>query len=85
MEFSRQEYWSELQFPSPGDLPHQGIEPRSLSLQADSLLSEPEEIFMEGEMGVEKHHDCTDTSAMPHWETEGKFSRKDGILLGASQ
>jgi len=29
MEFSRQKYWSGLSFPSPGDPPHQGIEPRS--------------------------------------------------------
>ena len=41
MEFSRQEYWSGLPFPSPGDLPGPGIEPESLALQADSLLSEP--------------------------------------------
>ena len=41
MKFSRQEYQSELPFPSPGDLPHPGIEPRSPALQADSLLSEP--------------------------------------------
>ena len=41
MEFSRQEYWSRLPFPSPGDLPDPGIEPGSPSLQADSLLSEP--------------------------------------------
>ena len=40
MEFSRQEYWSGLSFPSPGDLPNLGIEPRSLPLQADSLPSE---------------------------------------------
>ena len=40
MEFSRQEYWSGLPFPSPGDLPNPGTKPRSLSLQADSLLSE---------------------------------------------
>ena len=38
---SRQEYWSRLPFPSPGDLPSQGIEFRSPALQADSLLSEP--------------------------------------------
>ena len=31
MGFSRQEYWSGLPFPSPGDLPHPGIEPRSLA------------------------------------------------------
>ena len=41
MEFSRQEYWSGLLFPSPGDLPDPGIKPRSPALQADSLLSEP--------------------------------------------
>ena len=40
MEFSRQEYWSGLPFPSPGDLPYPGIEPRSPTLQADSLPSE---------------------------------------------
>ena len=40
MEFSRQEYWSGLPFPSPGDLPNSGIEPRSPALQADSLPSE---------------------------------------------
>ena len=38
--FSRQEYWSGLPFPSPGDLPDPGIEPRSPALQADALLSE---------------------------------------------
>ena len=41
MGFSRQEYWSGLPFPSPGDLPDPGIEPGSPSLQTDSLLSEP--------------------------------------------
>ena len=40
MEFSRQEYWSGLPFPSPGDLPVPGIEPRSPTLQADALPSE---------------------------------------------
>ena len=39
--FSRQEYWSGLLFPSPGDLPDPGIEPRSPALQADALSSEP--------------------------------------------
>ena len=37
MGFSRQEYWSRLPSPSPGDLPDPGIEPRSSSLQADAL------------------------------------------------
>ena len=38
MGFARQEYWSWLPFPSPGDLPHPGIEPRSTSLQACGSL-----------------------------------------------
>jgi len=41
MGFSRQEYWSGLPFPSPGDLSNPGIEPRSSVLQADSLPPEP--------------------------------------------
>ena len=41
MEFLKQEYWSGLPFPSPGDLPDPGIEPVSTTLQVDSLPSEP--------------------------------------------
>ena len=41
MGFSRQEYWSGLPFPSPGDLPDLGIEPGSPALEADALPSEP--------------------------------------------
>ena len=41
MEFSRQEYWSGLPFPPPGDLTDPGIEPRSPALQSDILPSEP--------------------------------------------
>ena len=41
MGFSRQEYWSGLPFPSPGDFPDPGIKPRSPALQADALPSEP--------------------------------------------
>ena len=40
MEFSRKEYWSELRFPSPGDLTDPVTEPRSPAFQVDSLLSE---------------------------------------------
>ena len=40
MEFSRQECWSGLGVPSPGNLPDPGMEPWSPALQADSLLSE---------------------------------------------
>ena len=41
MGFSRQEYWSGLPSPSPGDLPNSGIEPRSPTLQVDALTSDP--------------------------------------------
>ena len=59
MEFSRPEYWSGWPFPSPGDLPNPGIEPRSPELQADSLpaesqgnVFEPQEMYSNSsEMG----------------------------------
>ena len=41
MEFSREEYWTEHRFLSPGDVPDPGIEPRSPASKADSLSSEP--------------------------------------------
>ena len=41
MEYSREEYWSGLPFPSPGDLPKLGIKPRFPTLQADALSAEP--------------------------------------------
>ena len=41
MDFSRQEYWSGLPFPSPGDLPNPEMEPGSPELQTDALPSEP--------------------------------------------
>ena len=41
MGFSRQEYWNELPFPSPGDLNNPGIKAKSPALQVDSLPSEP--------------------------------------------
>ena len=40
MGFSRQEYWSGLPFPSPGDLPHLGIKPRSLALAGGFFTAE---------------------------------------------
>ena len=42
MAFFRQKYWSGLPFPSPGDLPDQGIEPGYPAFQADALPSEPQ-------------------------------------------
>ena len=41
MGFSKQEYWSGLPFPSPGDPPDPGTERRSPAVQADALPSEP--------------------------------------------
>ena len=54
MGFSRQECWSGLPFPSPGDLPHPGIEPGSPALHADASPSEPYNL------GEGKKHSVTD-------------------------
>ena len=58
MGFSRQEYWSGLSFPSPGDLPDPGIKPRSPTLQADALPSKLPELYMQFQIHV---YICTDT------------------------
>jgi len=50
MEFSRQEYWSRLPSPSPGDIPDPGIKPRSPTLQEDSLPFEPAGIWIQGNL-----------------------------------
>ena len=53
MGFPRQEYWSGLPFPSPGDLSDPGIEPRSPTLQVDSLPSEPtREAHIQGRLAI---------------------------------
>jgi len=46
MEFSRQEYWSGLSFPSPGDLPDLGIEPMSPALAGGFFTTEPPEMLL---------------------------------------
>ena len=51
MGFPRQEHWSRLPFPSPGDLPDPEIKPRSPTLWADSLLSEPLEKSLQTQEG----------------------------------
>ena len=51
MEFSRQEYWSGLPFPSPRDLPDPRIKPRSPALLADTLPSEPPGKSKKGRIG----------------------------------
>ena len=53
MGFSRQEYWSGLPFPSPGDLPNPGIEPGSPALQADALTAE---LSKKGYLITFRHH-----------------------------
>ena len=55
MEFSKQEYWGGLPFPSPGDLSNPGMEPTSPALQADSLLSEPLENSMPDMLLLQSH------------------------------
>ena len=64
IEFSRQEYWSGLPFPFPGDLLNPGIEPRSPALEADCLPSEPPE-------------KCRDTTTLPmaRWVTRENSAR----------
>ena len=57
MEFSRQELWSRLLFPTPGDLSHPGIEPRFPALQADSLLSEPQHLHFQDRKEADERND----------------------------
>ena len=71
MEFSRPEYWIRQPFPSPGDLPNPGIEPRSPELQADSLPAEPQGKPM-----------CMYVCVCPQTkETEMKINKKDYIKV----
>ena len=61
MDFSRQEYWSGLPFPSPGDLPNPGIEFRSPALQSDTLSSE-----LPGNCGSVIFHDPLEEGMATH-------------------
>ena len=56
MVVSRQEYWSGLPFPSPGDLPNPGIKPGSPALQADSLPSEPPDMSLPSRASLHSPH-----------------------------
>ena len=69
MGFSRQEYWSGLPFPSPGDLPDPGIEPRSPAMQADALTSEPpgKPLTPLGSGGKESSCNAEDLGSIPGW------------------
>ena len=73
MEFSRQEYWSRLPFPSPGDLPNTEMKPRSPALQADSLLSEPPGKSQSDVDDSEKVDDDTEavTKTFGHYQMPG--------------
>ena len=72
MEFSRQEYWSGLPFPSPGDLPNPGIEPESPALQADALPSEPPGKPLEEKEDSHKERDVGQHTGHMEW----------GLVLG---
>ena len=65
MDVSRPEYWSGKPFSSPGDLPTPGIEPRSPTLQADTLLAEPQgkpryiyihHLYIQAVLGEQQNH-----------------------------
>ena len=58
--FSRQEYWSGVPFPFPGDIPYSGTEPGSPELQADSLPAET------NEERLGKEQEVTHTLGIPH-------------------
>ena len=61
MGFSRQEHWSGLLFPSPGDLPDLGLKPSSPALHADTLPSEPpgKESYDKPRQHIEKQRHCS--------------------------
>ena len=81
MGFSRQECWNGLPFPSPGDLPDPGIEPRSPILQADALPSEP--ILKSNKMDKFEISQETETSMVNHivQKQQNKGSVKYRMLL----
>ena len=71
MGFSRQEYWSGVPFPSPGDLPDPGIEPGSPTFQADTLTSEspgkPEPHLKLADFSVTRYMGCTTIQRCKHF------------------
>ena len=77
MGFSRQEYWSGLPFPSPEDLLNPRIEPWSSALQADSLLSELQEILW----AIGKHQ----PQVLPFPQQQHNYCTVPGTRHGCSQ
>ena len=80
MGFSRQEYWSGLPFPSPGDLSNSGIEPRSSALQADSLPPEPLEKPHFKSSGVICQSQTPNLSPPAHSQRKDFFFRSSQII-----
>ena len=85
MVFSRQECWSELPFPSPGDLPDSGIKPMSSALWADSLQSEPPE-KPKSEVKWSKSCSVMSDSLLPHglyspWNSPGQNTGVGSLSL----
>ena len=82
MGFSRQEYWSGLPFPSPGDVPNPGIEPGSSALEADALTSEPPGKPMQTQGNHEvlrrKQDGLKETEETWGWRQVGMMSFEDG-------
>ena len=64
MGFSRQEYWSGLPFPSPGDLPDLGVEPRSPALAGGFFTAEPPGKPISHDIAVEKSEAKQDGKSM---------------------
>ena len=72
--FSRPEYWSGLPFPSPGDLPNPGIEPRSPTLQADCLPAEPHK------MSYKLMHNISTLQSLLRRFRRVKSNRTDNVM-----
>ena len=77
MEFSRQEYWSGVPFPSPGDLPDPGIEPWSPTFQTDALTCEPPGKENWTEWSLKDKNQCLIAACRQ------KLDHSDNIALGA--
>ena len=80
VRFPRQEYWSRLSFPSPGDLPKPGIKPKASSLQADSLWSEPPGKPQE-QLNASKLDNLVETYETPAYRFLRRQVRRSGIPI----
>ena len=83
MRFSRQEYWSGLPFPSPGDLSDPGMEPRSPASWVDSLPSEPPGKAFLGVVEI-KRPDRRKNQVYVHTKAKGKAGNLVVLAAGIS-